>query len=157
MPSLTYKSNLGVQVSTATVVIPQTVVSPGTTYFTVAGGYVLITGLIGAFTVSVGGAVSPNIFFTPTAGGSANINAGAAITAFVAGDCLTIDGLLTDAWVPASAGHGSTCVMFSKAGLGIICGPGTLGWITGASVTGNWNWTLWYIPLTSGATVLNNV
>src|SRR5208283_1806237 len=157
MAVLNYKSMLGIQVATATVVIPQTVVSPGTVYFTIAGGLVLITGIIGVFTVPVGGAVSPNIYFNASTGTAANINASAAITAFVAGDCLTIDGLLTDAWVPASAGHGSTCVMYSKAGLGILCGPGTLGWITGASVTGNWNWTLWYVPLTAGATVLNNV
>ena len=58
MAVLNYKSMLGIQVSTATVVIPQTVVSPGTVYFTIAGGLVLITGIIGVFTVSVGSAIA---------------------------------------------------------------------------------------------------
>ena len=149
-----FKSLLGIQVQTGTVVIPQTVASPGTTYFTIAGGIVLVTGMLGVITTAIGGAVSPQWQMNPTTGtASVLCTTGLAITAFVAGDILTLDGALGDAMLPTA--HAGCAPMFSAAGEGIMLPSGNLSVITAASQTGNWYWILWYLPVTPGATVVN--
>ena len=150
---MAFKSTLGIQINRAASVLPQTVVSPGTPYFTIAGGKVLITGLVGEIVVAnVGGAVNANWFHDATVGTDANICAVTALATWVIGDILTITGLLTDAMQPAA--HASSGVMMVTGGKGFILTAGNLGVITNASVAGQWTWTLWYIPLDAGATIV---
>jgi len=150
---MAFKSTLGVQIDRAASILPQTVVLPGTPYFTVAGGRVLVTGLVGEIVVAnVGGAVNANWYFAPTVGTGGNICAATALAALVIGNLLSITGLLTDAMLPAAPA--SLVPMLTVAGKGLIMPAGNLGVITNASVTGQWIWSLWYIPVDAGATVV---
>jgi hypothetical protein len=148
------KRFLGRQVNRAASIIPQTVVSPGTPYFSITGGVVLITGLVGVFTADVGGAVNANWFHNATVGTDANICAATALATFDTGDILVVTGLLTDAMLPAA--HASSTHFGGATALGLrgfVVTTGALGVITDASQTGNWRWMLWYIPLDDGAIV----
>ena len=151
-----FRHTLGVQVDRPASVLPQTVVSPGTPYFTVAGGKVLITGLVGEIvTANVGGVVNANWFHNAAVGTDVNICAATALGALVIGDILVVTGLLTDAMLPAA--HASSAHFGGATALGVkgfIVTAGALGVITNASVAGEWIWTLWYIPLTAGALVV---
>lgn len=152
---MAFKSTLGVQVDRAASILPQTVGSPGTPYFTVAGGKVLVKGLVGEIVVAnVGGVVSANWFFAPSGaiGTGANLCAATVLTTWVIGDILTLSGLLTDAMLPAV--HASSAPMLTVAGQGIVLMPGAMGVITTASFAGQWRWVLWYIPIDAGATVV---
>lgn len=156
-----FKHSLGIQVDRAESVLPQTVLSPGTAYYNVAGGKVLVTGLVGEIvTANVGGAVAVNWFHNATAGTDINICAATTITAWIVGDILVVTGLLTDTMLPAAHGS-STHFGGAQAGSmgirGFIVTIGALGVISDASVTGHWIWTLWYIPITAGATVVATV
>ena len=151
MPVTTYKSLLGIQVQTNTVALPQ---SGTVTYFTVYGGTILLKGALGVITTGIGGAFAATLLFTPTTGTAANLCAASTITSWIAGDILSIDGVIADAMVPAT--HAGTTVMMSGVPEGVmINGPGNIQMTGTTSVLGNWYWIIWYVPVTAGAYVVN--
>lgn len=145
------KLQLGRMCPRAASILPQTVATPGTPYYRIYGGKILLTGLIGEMTVGVGGAVNAHWEHDPTTGATAAISAAKAMAAWVAGDILSIDGLLTNVMTPTA--HAGAAVMLSLAGKGIILTIGDLGVVTSASQTGNWSWQLFYVPIDDGAYV----
>jgi hypothetical protein len=130
--------------------LPQTATA---NLFTVAGGNVLVTGLIGEVTTVIGAtATSLSLGVTPTTG-TANSTGLATATAITSKEAGTFVGLLN------SSGVGGGLVVGANAGQGlfvplpIIVAPGTITWTTSASTTGQMKWYLTYIPLDSGASV----
>ena len=147
---------LGIQVDRAASILPQTVGTPGTEYFTIAGGKVLLTGLLGTFTVAVGGAVNATWCLNPTAGVDTDICAVTALGGVVlAGSLMTVSGVVTESMIPL---HGCAAQLMGGivggGGRGLVLVPGALGVFTDASETGNWEWILWYMPIDAGATVV---
>ena len=116
--------------------------------FTVAGGNVLIVGLIGEVTTIVETQANNTKYIsTPTVGSAVDLCAAVDTTAHEVGGLLTITGVLATAAVKGSAGAG---VMMSN---GIVVAPGTIGLNTAADNTGAYKFSLWYVPLEDGATV----
>ena len=147
---------LGIQVNRAASILPQTVGTPGTPYFRVAGGKVLVTGLLGQFTVVVGGAVDATWCHNPTVGVDTDICLATALGGVIlAGALMTVSGIVTEGMLPLY-GHAAQLMggATGAGGKGIALPPGDLGVFTGASVTGNWLWHLWYMPIDVGATVI---
>jgi hypothetical protein len=125
--------------------------SPGDPYFTVAGGMVVITSLVGYVTTTFGGVVNTLSFeFNPDAGGGANVvfctptDVG---TTGVVGDIITMDGLPGSALV---CGHRGTNPTFLRP---VIVAPGVIGCVITAAV-GAARWVLHYFPIDVGATVV---
>jgi len=145
---------LGNMVPRAASLLPQTIVSPGTPYYTIYGGKVLVTGLVGEIVVAnVGGACSASWFHAPSGaiGTGALLCAATVITTWVVGDILSLTGLLTAGMSPTA--HASSGVMLEVAGKGLLLMPGNLGVITTTGVAGQWEWQLTYIPIDDGAYV----
>jgi len=146
-----FKSTLGVQVDRAASIIPQTVGTPGTPYFTVATGYVLVTGLLGIFTVAAGGACNATWCHNPDAGADTDFCAATALAgAVAAGYIMTVSFVVTETMLPLAGSVAQLAGGITGGCKGMVFGPGDLGVFTSASVTGNWTWHLWYIPLTGG-------
>jgi hypothetical protein len=144
-----FKHGLGIQVARAADAFVITG-SPGDPYFTIAGGMVMITGLVGYITVAPGGANTISFEHNPDVGAGANTvlctptDVG---TTGVEGDIITIDGLPGSALV---CGHRGTNPMFTRA---IAVAPGVIGCVITAAL-GTVRWVLWYIPIDAGATVV---
>ncbi len=150
IPYSVVNHSLGYQVSRATDAFVITV-SPGDPYFTVAGGVVLITALVGYITVTPGGAANTISFeLNPDEATGADVvlctptDIG---TTGVVGDLITITGDPADALI---CGHRGTNPTFDQGP--IVCSPGVIGCVITAAV-GSARWDLWYIPVTNGATV----
>ena len=142
---------LGLRVDRASSATPQHDTADDVTYFTIYEGNVLMTLLVGEITtVIAGGANNINIYHTPTTGTAGAIAAATATASYAEGDIFTITGLLTDTILPAVTA-GSTIAM--KYG-GVFLTPGTIKFNATAATTGNWKWSLWYMPLEKGAYVL---
>ena len=138
---------MGIRVDRPISVLPQ---NTTTTYFTVAGGKVLMTGLVGEITTAVVDAVELTIDHNPTTGTTAAIAALLDINPWDIGDILTISGLLTGNVLPAVHAGSADAMTYG----GVILTPGALTFTTGASRLGNWKWSLFYIPLDDGAYVV---
>jgi hypothetical protein len=118
-----------------------------TAYFTVAGGKVLLTGLVGEITTA-SGANACSWQHTPTAGTAQPVSAALDINPALVGDALTITGL----------GNGAMTYNASATGLpmmdvkGVVLTPGSLQFIS-AAADGATKWSLFYVPLEEGAYV----
>jgi len=137
-------------------ILPQSVGTPGTAYFTVVGGYVLITGLLGIFTVAVGGAVNGTWCHNPDDGVDTDLCIATALAgAVAAGYMMSVSGVVTEGMLPLA---GSIAQLMGGAvgggAPGVALGPGDLGVFTNANETGNWRWILWYKAIDQGATVV---
>jgi hypothetical protein len=148
-----YNPNLGVKVERPAEAIAITV-SPGDPYFTVAGGLVLITALVGVCTATFGGVANTLSFvLDPTAATGANTNLTGATdigTATVVGDVVAFVG------APATGpvgGHLAAQVLSLTAGKGVACMSGIIGLVATAAV-GTMRWVLFYQPIDTGATVV---
>lgn len=126
-------------------------VSPGDPYFTVAGGMVLLTGLIGYCTVAVGGANNVNFVLHPDAAGGADTPLSAAVdlTAQTLGDVAVIVGA---PGTGLSNGHLQSAVMGLTMGKGLVVSPGVIGCVIDAAL-GTYRWVLFYLPIDTGAYV----
>jgi hypothetical protein len=142
----------GYQVLKAAQTLPQTATS---TLFTVKGGRVVITSLMGTVSTVIGaGAVTMSLGTVPTVG-TAN-NAGiAALTTTLANKEVG-----THLWLPPVAGAallfggnaGSPAQLLG--GNAYVVSAGTITWTTAAaSTTGAVSWALTYIPIDTGASV----
>ncbi|KKL54709.1 hypothetical protein LCGC14_2262690 [marine sediment metagenome] len=119
----------------------------------VLGGDVLITQLIGRFTVITGGLSNMHLQFTPDVGTATvtTLCALADINGCDVGDTVTLTGVPGDALFPAGAAPagavpGMTVPLILPAG-------GIESVVSAASGAAAILWSLWYIPLTDGAYV----
>ncbi len=141
------KLGLGRRVERGTAVFPQT---GSLNIFTIVGGKVLMTFLLGELTEAVGAVANTTKFTaTPTDGTARDICANTDTQSYAIGDLLGISGLATDTLLPpATAGalEGQTVPVVLKAGvLTLACG--------GNTVVGKAKWTMHYIPIDDGAYV----
>ncbi|MET8766327.1 hypothetical protein [Streptomyces sp. NPDC004658] len=138
---------VGTKVDRATAALPQTTQSP---IFTVAGGRVLVTGLVGEVT-TVMGATATNLKVTanPTTGSDVDLAANAAVTSKEVGSLITLPAASGSALVVKNGGGGGQFPAHNP----YVVPVGTIDLVTDASDTGSVKWTLTYVPLDNGATV----
>jgi hypothetical protein len=143
--------NLGTLVTKAAAVFPQTATA---TLFTVTGGLVLVTSLIGQVTVAT--TTDPGLTLgngTPTVGGTLDTDGIATTTVLTSAEVGTLVS------VQASSGLGGALVAGSLAGSAawlstpFVVNSGTITWTTSASHAGQMAWWLTYVPLDTGASV----
>lgn len=142
----------GFQVTKAAQALPQTATA---TLFTVAGGRIVITSLMGTVSTVIGaGAVTMSLGVAPTVG-LPNTAGIAALTTTLANREAG-----THFWLPPVAGAallfganaGSAAQLLG--GNAYVVSAGTITWTTAAaSTTGAVSWALTYIPLDTGASV----
>jgi hypothetical protein len=147
---------LGTQVLKGPLVLPATTTS---TLFTVSGGAVLITSLLGlCTTVCTATATTLSVGTAPTTGTASHTGLSTA-TAITSSEVGT--------WVGLGATAGAALIVGgangagASAGFGQLAGPpaplavsaGTITLTTSATNTGAFSWYLAYIPLDTGASV----
>lgn len=136
---------LGEPVERDTAALPQTTDAP---IFTVVGGRVMITQIIGEVTTVVQTqANNTKLIANPTVGSDVDICAVLDITAQEVGGLLGISGLNTDALKGLGAGA------LPAQERGVIVPEGTVDLSCAASNTGAVKWTLFYVPIDIGASV----
>lgn len=136
----------GIRVDRATAVTPATT---HTAYFTISGGRIILTALVGEVTVAGDGTASSLKWASyPTTGSSGDLCAATAITSKEIGTLLGITGLVTDAMLVANAFY--TPIMYRQQVIPI----GALHLdASGSNGTASIKWSLFYIPLDDGASV----
>lgn len=142
------KSVLGVAVPRATATLPASATGA---IFTVAGGAVLVTSIVGIVTTVVQAqACAVKLVATPTTGTVNDLTATVDVNALVAGGMIT-----------PGATSGATAVLNKSTGgglpygsTGFVVNPGAIGFNTAATNTGSIRWVLTYVPLEAGATVV---
>ena len=144
------KLMLGITVPRAAQAIVITA-TPGLPMYTIIGGLVLVTGLLGVCTTTHGGVANTMSFeLNPTAATGANTAITATTdlgTASVVGDVAVVVG------APATGplgGHVENNVLGSTAGKGIVCNAGVIGLVATAA-NGGWRWVIFYMPIDDGA------
>jgi len=129
---------LGARVSKATAALPQGTVDP---LFTILGGRVLLTGLVGEVTTAIqSAAANIKIQSNPTTGTTVDIAADLNATSDEIGCMYGITGAFGDAVVGTNAG---ATVLLSHP---VVLDIGTLDLECGESVTGNIKWIATYMP-----------
>ncbi len=139
---------LGTAVAGAAKTVPQNATG---TIFTVAGGRVLVTGLVGKVTTVIGGTTpSAKLVATPTVGSANDLCTATAITADEVGTLYSIPGPTGSALGVSGSGSGGVTGQTAP----VIVAAGTIGVnVSAADATGAIQWTLTYVPLDDGATV----
>jgi len=139
---------LGLQVNRAAATLPATAQTP---YFTVTGGKVLITGIVGEVTTAVQAqATTLQLIATPAAGTAVALSSAATdATGKEAGATITPAATLGGALSISNAG--ANVLSF---GVGFVVRTGTIDLKTVATSTGATKWTVTYVPLDSGAAVV---
>jgi hypothetical protein len=136
----------GEKVSKAAANLPQ---STNTVLFTVAGGRVILTALVGKVTTVIQSqATTLKLTAYPTTGTAADMCATTDMNAKEVGTLVSITGLATDALTAVSSGFVGTFTRHN-----IVVDVGTIKWVTAASSTGQMSWDLFYCSLDDGATV----
>ncbi len=137
---------LGRHVARATATLPQTTAAA---LFTISGGRVLITSIIGEVTTVIQTqANNTKLTANPTTGTSVDMCAALSTTADEAGCMYGITGTPADAMVGTNAGLtvGMTCPQ--------VLNIGTIDLDCAASNTGSVKWDLTYIPIDDGAAIV---
>ena len=117
--------------------------------YTVAGGRVLLYGLIGEVTTVLGaGANNGSFQFNPTTGTTVAMCAALDILTDEAGTYYTFSGLRTAAMIESSSGAAPMGLM----GTPVVLGIGQIEFLTTANVTGSISFQAWWMPLDDGAT-----
>lgn len=147
IPGKAQRGNLlGIKVDRATAALPQTTTGA---LFTVSGGRVLVTGIVGEVTTVIQTqANNTKLVATPTTGTAVDICAVLDITADEVGCLYGITGVFSDAMVGANAG---ATVLPQRP---VVVAVGTIRLSCAASNTGSVKWSLTYIPLDDGAQVV---
>ncbi|MFC8515485.1 hypothetical protein [Streptomyces sp. NPDC057257] len=139
---------VGIKVQRATAALPQTTAS---SLFTISGGKVLITSLVGEVTTVIQTqADNTKLTFDPTdAGATQDLCAVLDITADAVGTMYSITG------TPATAMQDALNFLPSSKVLAqpLVLKPGAILLDCAASNTGSVKWDLCYIPLDNGASV----
>jgi hypothetical protein len=137
---------LGTRVERATSGLPA---STTAALFTVAGGKVLITSIVGTVTTAVQAqATTYKLRATPTVGAVNDLSGTVDLNAAAAGALIGITGLAGDAAVLSTGGG------VSNLRNPIVVNTGTIGATTVATSTGAIQWTLTYVPVDDGASVV---
>jgi hypothetical protein len=139
-------TKLGYHVSRATAALPTTGVT--TSYFTITGGRVEVTLLIGEVTTAIQNS-DPGISVTSraTTGTALVLNSTVALTSLEIGGFIRVNGL-GSALVKSNAG-----AVLSAANSGFIVNTGNIAVIATTTKTGSVKWDLWFVPIDEGATV----
>lgn len=138
---------LGTQVDRATAVLPQTTAGA---LFTIAGGRVLITQILGEVTTVIQTqANNTKLTANPTTGTSVDVCGVLSITADEVGTLYGVTGTFSDALLGVNAGA------LEGQAKPVVLPVGTLDLDCAASNTGSVKWSIWYIPLDDGATVVS--
>lgn len=137
----------GKRVDRATAVLPATTQAA---IFTITAGRVLVTGLVGEFTVA-GSATATTLKVTgnPTSGTDVDWTTATAVTSKEVGSQITLPAAFGGATVVNSAGAGGQLQPVAP----YIAAVGTLDIVTSATNTGSVKWTIFYVPLDDGAYV----
>lgn len=117
--------------------------------FTVAGGKVRVLHIVGEVTTVI--QTQPNatkLVANPTVGADADLCATVEITGDVVGTMYNITGTIANAMIATTSGR------FKAQADEIVVAIGTIDLNCAASNTGQAKWTLQYIPLNDGATVV---
>lgn len=134
---------LGIRVDRAAA----THINATTPYFTVSGGPILLTGLVGTITVA-SGANATNWEATPTAGATVPLSAALDIDPALVGDLYTITGVGSDAGTYNASATGLAMMTSNQ-----IIPVGAISFVA-AAADGASSWSLWYVPLALGASVV---
>jgi len=140
------KSAFGIRVSRATAALPAGATG---SLFTVSGGRVLVTSIVGIVTTSIQAQANAiKLVATPTTGSVNDLSATVESNGLAAGGMLSPTGLAGDALVKSTGG--------GVSGLRnpIVVSPGAIGLNTAATNTGSIRWILTYVPLEDGAAVV---
>ena len=139
--------HLGAQVLRATAALPA---STDGTLFTVTGGRVVITSIVGEVTTVIQSqACAVKLKSVPTTGTAKDISGTLDINAFEAGALISLDGT---ALSTALSGTNAGAALITKAG-GILVPIGSIKLNTAATNTGSVKWALTYVPYDNGASV----
>jgi len=127
--------------------------------FTVAGGLVVVTGLVGIATVAFDGTVtSINLQHTPTGGAAADIAAATVVTSDAVGTIYTVTGVAAEGLSLQTAGGAEApTVTFGKlwqSGGGLVLPAGVVTYLGTAADAGTVAWHLTYTPLEASASVV---
>ena len=139
---------LGLQVARATAALPQSALG---NIFTVSGGRVVITSVVGEVTTVLGsGANSLTIGYAPTVG--------AGDPAILGGGAASLLAAPVGTHIGSNPGGDLFVDLATQAGValqnaGFLVDAGSVTITTTGSVTGSVKWALTYIPYDSGATV----
>lgn len=140
----------GLRVERAVADLPQTTQTP---IFTVSGGAILLTMLLGRVTTAIQAqATTIQFISTPTVGAPGNLSiAGADLNAQTAGAMVTLPTAASGAPTLSVA---AAVVASTLRSVGWIIPAGTIDLKTVASSTGQMRWTLTYVPIDDAATVV---
>lgn len=147
-------AELGFRVQGAAKTVPQNATQ---TIFTVSGGRIMIGLLYGTVTTVIGGTTpAAKLVATPTAGTANDMCTTLTITNDEAGMMMVCPVAVGSALIGAA----STGKSGSASGPGLggqIVAPGTIGFnVSAADATGAVQWSLFYVPLDPGVTVVAN-
>jgi hypothetical protein len=138
----------GIKVDRAAATLPATT---NTAYFTIAGGRVILTGLLGEVTTIVQAqANAAKWIATPTVGTATDICGTLDLNAAEVGCLLSITGLASDAMRGVVSSSGSVSGMTRL----VYLATGTLRFSTAATNTGATKWTAFWLPVDDGATLV---
>jgi hypothetical protein len=139
------KAVLGDLASRATAALPATATG---SLFTVAGGKVAITSIIGTVTTNIQAqACAVKLVATPTTGAVNDLSGTVDINGLAAGGLLSATGLAADALVKSTGGG------ISGLRNPIIVNVGALGLNTAATNTGSVKWDVTWVAVDDGATI----
>lgn len=153
----------GRKVARATATIPQTT---SAAIFTVTGGRIAITSVVGEVTTVIGGtAVNFNLTYTPSGGSAADLCAATVctsdavgtlytLTSGVATDLLSVQGVSAIGGTPVAAAEAPNVTFAHLLWRPILVRAGALNFKTSASTTGAVKWDITYIPFDDGASVV---
>lgn len=139
----------GYQVLKTAVALPQ---SATATLFTVTGGRVIITSLVGTVSTAIQNQACTLAVGTVPTTGTASTTGIATATSIInleAGTHVYLP--QTKGALTVNTNAGGAAQMF--AGAAYVVSAGTVSWTTSASNTGAFSWALTYIPLDTGAAV----
>lgn len=136
--------NFGTKVDQPAKTVPQNALS---SLFTVTGGRVIVTGIVGEVTTVIGGTTpSAKLVANPTVGADTDIVTAVAITADAVGNLYAV-----------STVGGALAVLESAAPISqepFVVKPGTIDLhVSAVDATGAIKWSLFYAPLDDGASV----
>lgn len=139
---------LGSKVDGATKTLPATATGA---LFTVSGGRVLVTSIVGLVTVAVQAqATVTKLVATPTVGTVNDLTGTLDLTGAIVGSLISAQGLAGDALIKSTGGG------ISALRNGLLVAAGVIGLNTAATSTGSIQWSLTYIPFDDGASVAAN-
>lgn len=133
----------GFRIDRTTASLPQ---STQSALFTVAGGRVIVTGIVGEVTTIIQNqACNTKLVANPTTGTDVDLCAVLSIANKEVGTLFGITGTFATAMVGANAGAGVMCAT------PVVVPIGTIDLSTAASNTGAVKWSIYYTPLDDGA------